>query len=516
MTVPPRLSRLLDALLSEDEPVSVDALAQVIGKSRRTVFRELENIDDILSRYNLELETENGKGLKLVCNDEEKSKLLELLRKNRTQKGWSRKERHLGLLIELLLNSGTIQKLFYYADKLGVSEATVSADLDVLECYLKNYAILLIRRPGMGVYTVGDEEKIRTALTMRLYQDGNIKDDYFIESAGFPSAKTARFVFETVAKHQTKIDWMTEDSQELFAVFLAVTIERIMQGNTLGSSDKEAGGEKTGNAPVRDKSLQGRCAALFASEIARCFGLELPEEETAQIAKQIKTSRAKSISPLAPLEQAEKDSIESLTLRMIDVFDPKRAVTLKTNEELVQGLRAHLYPALARIEKGIELPDPFEGRLSAQKPELYKKVQRAARHLEQETKCPVNESEVSFIAIHFYAALLTIGEKNTQKRVLRAGIVCVSGIGTSYMIASQIRKRYRGELEIEITSWNDRAAWGECDFLISTVPLSGVEMPVAVTGAILGIEDYRQIRDIINNNAFVEKKSGQSPARHDL
>jgi mannitol operon transcriptional antiterminator len=201
---------------------------------------------------------------------------------------------------------------------------------------------------------------------------------------------------------------------------------------------------------------------------------------------------------------------------MLVVFDPKLAVTLKTNEELVQGLRAHLYPALVRIEKGIELPDPFEGRLSVQKPELYKKVKRTARYLEQETKCPVNESEISFIAIHFYAALLTIGEKNTQKRVLHAGIVCVSGIGTSYMIASQIRKRYRGELEIEITSWNDWSAWDECDFLISTVPLSGVEMPVAVTGTILGIEDYRQIRDIINNNAFVEKKSGYSPVRHDL
>jgi transcriptional antiterminator len=202
MTVTPRLSRLLDVLLSEEDPVSVDALAQVIGKSRRTVFRELENIDDILSSYNLELETENGKGLRLVCGEEDRGKLLELLRHTGDQQGrhdWrDKKERQLCLLIELLLNNGTIQKLFYYADRLGVSEATVSSDLDALEAYLKKYALLLIRRPGMGVYTVGDEEKIRSALTMRLFQ--NIRDDhsieqsieYFIEnvveSAGFPSA----------------------------------------------------------------------------------------------------------------------------------------------------------------------------------------------------------------------------------------------------------------------------------------------------------------------------------------
>jgi hypothetical protein len=94
---------------------------------------------------------------------------------------------------------------------------------------------------------------------------------------------------------------MTEDSQELFAVFLAVSIERIMQGNTL-SSGKDSGMERS-----EKSSLQGRCAALIASEIERYFALELPKEEIAQIAKQIKTSRAKNISPLMPFEQAEKD-----------------------------------------------------------------------------------------------------------------------------------------------------------------------------------------------------------------
>ena len=233
MTVTPRLSRLLDTLLSEDEPVSVDALAQVIGKSRRTVFRELENIDGILSRYNLELETECGKGLKLICKDEGKTKLLEMLHSAGTRKCWSIKERHLHLLIELLLNNGNIQKLFYYADRLGVSAATVSSDLAVLEDYLKKYSIPLIRRPGTGVYTDGDEEKIRTALAMRLFQDGGIKDDCFIKSTGFPSVKTVRFVFGAVKKIRANLDWMTEDSLSLFAVFLSVSVERMLRGNML-------------------------------------------------------------------------------------------------------------------------------------------------------------------------------------------------------------------------------------------------------------------------------------------
>jgi mannitol operon transcriptional antiterminator len=521
MTVTPRLSRLLDVLLSEEEPVSVDALAQVIGKSRRTVFRELENIDDILSRYHLELESEIGKGLRLICSEEERGKLLELLRNTgQGRRNWrDKKERQLCLLIELLLNNGVIQKLFFYADRLGVSEATVSSDLDALEEHLKKHAILLIRRPGMGVYTASSEENIRTALTMRLFQDGDIRSDYsidsfierfieyFIESTGFPSAKTARFVSEVTKKARGNLDWMTEDSLALFAVFLAVSVERIMQGNTLCSSE---------DIPLEKESLQGRCAALIACEIERYFALELPDEEIAQIAHQIKTSRAKSISPLAPLSPEEKERIEALTFRMIDVFDPKLAVTLKTNEELVEGLRAHLYPALARIGKGMELPDPFGGGLSSQKPELYEKAKRATRLLETETHCPVNESETSFIAIHFYAALLTLGEKNMQKRVLRAGIVCISGIGMSYMIASQMRKRYKGELEIQIASWNDREAWGECDFLVSTVPLSGAKRPVVVVGSMLTSEDYRNIREVINNNAFVEKKKNFSRTRNGL
>jgi mannitol operon transcriptional antiterminator len=98
-------------------------------------------------------------------------------------------------------------------------------------------------------------------------------------------------------------------------------------------------------------------------------------------------------------------------------------------------------------------------------------------------------------------------EQKTHKRTLRAGLICVGGIGVSYMAASQIRKRFKGDLEIKVTDWNDSDAWENTDFLISTVPLENSDKPVVRIGALLTDDDYRAIQEAINTYAFVEKSA---------
>jgi galactitol-specific phosphotransferase system IIB component len=127
---------------------------------------------------------------------------------------------------------------------------------------------------------------------------------------------------------------------------------------------------------------------------------------------------------------------------------------------------------------------------------------------------PIPDFEVSFVAIHFYAALFSMDEKNIRKRMLCAGIVCVSGIGSSYMVASQIKKRFKDELEVCICPWNDRASWEKTDFLISTIPLDmeknstgNVEKPIVEINTIVSDDDYKNIRKVINTYAFIEKSA---------
>ncbi|MDR1306461.1 MAG: PRD domain-containing protein [Treponema sp.] len=383
--ISPRLFKLLELLLDRKEPVPVDAIAKNLGISRRTVFRELENVDELITRYRLELSSVSGRGIRLVCGDDDRQKLAEALREEHSLKPGNRQERLLCLLLELLSNDGILQKLFYYADFLGVSEATVSSDLDALEPVLGEYGLTLIRKPGQGVYVLGREADIRSGMTAALLREKPGIGSY-AHAYGYPPRETEHAVRELCGRLKPHLDWMTE------------------------------------------------------------------------------------------------------------------------------GLSRHLLPAITRIEHHVELPDPFQGQLDSQYPDLFENCGRAVTVLENHLGRAVPEGEVSFVAIHFYAALLKIGEKNIRKRTLRAGIVCVAGIGSSYMMLSQIRKRFQGELDLEVCAWNDNAAWDSLDFLISTISLE-IQKPVVHVHTLLSPEDYRKIREAINSYAFEEKTAAPGEKR---
>jgi mannitol operon transcriptional antiterminator len=492
----PRLSRLLEILLRRTEPLSVDALAGNLGCSRRTVFRELENTDTLLKSYEAHVDSVPGKGIRIVCG-ESRDKLLSALNSGSALPG-NRGERLLSLTLELLSNSGLIQKLLYYADMLGVSESTISNDLDAIEPWLAGYHIVLERKPGQGVCASGKEADIRGAITMRFIMDGGSGVFPYARARGNPPEDIERGVRDILSEAGTRFDWMTSESHEMLTVFLMVTVERVRRGNFLREHHTGAG------------SFQQRLADFLAAGIERRFSLPLPPAERCGLAWHIQSCRAKFFRPPQSEEREQHDQIQSLVDKMIERFDPGLAPYLKMNEQLVYGLARHLGPALIRLEKKMGLSDPLKGQFALRYPDVYGKTRKAASVLEEYLRDSLPSSEISFIAVHFYAALAAIDEQKIHKHLLYAGLVCVAGIGVSYMLASQIRNRFKGELEIDISGWDDREAWQKADFLISTIPLRETDKPVILVQPLLGEEDYRRIQDAVNTYAYTEK----GPAPH--
>jgi mannitol operon transcriptional antiterminator len=518
--ISPRLSRLLSSLLERTEPVSVQELGRELDASRRTIFRELENIDRTLSPFNLTLDSSSGRGIKLSGGTEERTALSRALGETDAAKPGSQKERLLRLTLELLANSGAVQKILYYSSLLDVSEATVSNDITMLESFFNKYNIMIIRKPGQGVYAVGNEHNIRQAMIMRIARDGvSIHSIYSMSDIAGSVAKIRENL-------KDELDWMTEESIEMLDIFLTVSICRLQKGAVLPEYNDSAIYDKT----IRNSTLYNRITSMtigdFQKQLAKLIthgiekqcALHIPSPEQDAIALYIQGCRAKQRTPLCLPDEKDNHHIEALVFRMIDAFDPRIAPTLKINERLLLGLASHLLPAITRIKKKIELPDPFQGQLASDYPDLYMKTRQAVRLLEQSEQCAVPESEVSFFATHFYAALFAMDEQKTRKRTLSAGLICVGGIGVSYMAASQIRKRFKGDLEIKVSDWNDSDAWTTTDFLISTVPLATTGKTVVRISALLTDDDYRAIQDAINAYAFVEKTAalGTEQTRHSL
>jgi mannitol operon transcriptional antiterminator len=395
----------------------------------------------------------------------------------------------------LLSHGDSPQKLFCYAVSLGVSESTVSNDLDELEPWLRDHGILLVRKPGQGISAEGREEDVRTALGERLIAEEAGEEDSYSRRFGYPGEAIESGIRELLNREGEKLDWMTPESYEVFSLYLMIMVERVLKGALIGETD----------AP--DGPFQRSLADLLARAIEERFSLFLPEEEQRGIGLRIQSCRSKQHSPLEVEAPEDREFIQVLTARMIERFDPALAPVLLTDEGLLQGLSRHLVSTVTRLKQGVILPESLEGQMVFQYPEIYEKSRQGAEVLHEYLEVPVPPGEVSLIAIHFLAALSAMGEKNIRRRVLSAGIVCVAGIGMSYMLASQVRKRFKGELEIDISGWDDREALEKADFIISTIPLENISTPVVPVHILLTEEDYQKIREVINTYAFVEKGS---------
>jgi mannitol operon transcriptional antiterminator len=489
----------LEFLLRSDDPVKVDALSSALGTSRRTVFRELENADPVLAAFQAALVSVPGRGISFSGSGEARQKLLEALAEYKPQPV-SKKERLLRLLIELITNSGEIQKLYYYASSLEVSESTVSKDLDELEPWLAGRNISLTRKSGLGVQCDGTEEALRTALVSRFMLDGDSGGKSYTSVFGFPGEDIEAGVREILRRKNDVIDWMTSESFCLISLYLMVMILRVRRGKIIVTGQLRAG------------AFQNALAEELALEAEKGFSLGLPETERQALSGWIRTCRSKQESPLEPGPADQQDLIRQLAMQMIDRFDPLIAAILKTNEQLTRLLSRHLESALPRLKGGIELPNPLEAELVKNYPEVYGKTCRAVKVLEERLGLPVPSNEISFIQIHFLAALTVLGERNIRRRSLRAGIVCVSGIGMSYMLAYQVRTRFKGELEVEVSGYDETDSWAGADFLISTIPIEETGKPIVRVNTILGEEDYQKIQEAVNAFAFTERGT-EAPVR---
>ena len=66
------------------------------------------------------------------------------------------------------LLSSEAKPVSYYARNLNISERTIHNDLNFIEPFLREIGIKLVRKPGVGIYTVSSEEIVRELSNVEL------------------------------------------------------------------------------------------------------------------------------------------------------------------------------------------------------------------------------------------------------------------------------------------------------------------------------------------------------------
>lgn len=160
MSFTSRQAQILFLLINREKPIAQKALLENLQVSRRTLFRELRGINDELKKYHLVLNTRAREGLCIEGTAADKAVAKQVIDQLQSDAPKNREERHQQLL-KLLIVNPEIQKIFFYADQLLVSNATITNDLKMIEPWLAKWGVRLMRRRGAGVRLDYTEDQFR-------------------------------------------------------------------------------------------------------------------------------------------------------------------------------------------------------------------------------------------------------------------------------------------------------------------------------------------------------------------
>ena len=501
MIYSPRLKQLLRLLLKQPqgEYVSLDELSKELNISRRTLFRELEGIDDQLVGYPMQLESKKSKGLRLIVDPEMISSLEEQLSEDIP---YRTKEERQTLLAYELIRSEEIRKLSYYASLFQVSAATISNDLDALEPRFEAFDLRLERSGKNRIELAGKESARRVMMSDIVYHQLSghsggqlplISSTALSDRLQNESARSIYSLFDQdiLARVVQLIDsnfheWELEDfapsSLAGLVIHLVIAIERIRKHEPIQSAGVVL--DQMKGDPIW--GLSGRITQAVEKE----FHIRMEESETAFIAIHLKG--AMKASSEAELQSVDRP--KQVAAILLDGFDEQILAALSGDQEFLQGLWAHLEPALIRIDNHMPIYNPLLEDLKTEYRELFGQVTRALDHVKDVTGLEFSEPEAGFITMHVGAAL----EKKRQKpayRPVRCAVVCASGIGVSAMLLARLRKAFGSEITLQTRSFDDviQHRLGDAELLISTFGLDDPGVDTIQVSALLSSDDIRAI-----------------------
>ena len=255
-----RQKELLRTLLIANKPITYKELSEMFKLSTRTIQREMKALKSILEAYDLKVGKRIGDGFELKGSEEGKRWLREHIEQAKTFSACSPEERQDGMTYDLLLSKEPI-KQFVFSKKYGITEGTVSSDLDKVSIWLEKGGITLIRTPGIGVYINGQEKQRRTMLSRLLHKDimfeewlelfhkktelggGEVLDQLgmmirnrLLKFVQIHNILDVERVVHQVLKEQTDIE-LTDRNYVNLIVHLMLAVERIKSGQIIQISN---------------------------------------------------------------------------------------------------------------------------------------------------------------------------------------------------------------------------------------------------------------------------------------
>lgn len=470
-----RSTAVLQVLLQAATFISVQELMKQFQVSRRTIYYDIEKINDWLCQQELEfVQYTYGKGFFL--NDQVKDQVAKQISHVMPSAYLSVEDRQIYVALMCILRGGKIgtQQLM---DETEVSRNTVLQDIKDLKNKWVKKGISLTYSYKDGYEVKGSESDIRNLLYIHI-----------TELLSQHQEELLKRVMKADYEYSMIYHWLVECEDKLGMAFTDKMLTQLAY--MLTCCIQRIGGKRYVDAlTTRKDELEKTRQYKALQEIESVLGFDFPPHEKHYLATVLLSAKVNVVN------QADSDDwMRSIVKEMVSRFQAYACVVFEDRNRLEQNLYIHLKTAYYRLLYNIHLPNPMLSAIQTKYQDIVELTKKALLPLENSLQTRINEDEISYFALHFGGWMKKQEGRQKQKRIV---IVCANGIGTSRMLQYQLEQLLTDAELIGPMTVRDYEQFKETyDLVITTTPLKK-RMNVMLVNPILTDDEKQRLIDLV-------------------
>lgn len=499
-----RQKKLIRLLVQNDEYLAISFYATRLSKSNRTIYSDLEKIQEELTKLPIKVSIDRRprSGIKLLGSVTEKMSLLEILDEDVHESIYLEPvERQFEISRMLLVDGKTVthQKL---ADKFHVSSSSISNDLEKVD---ESYPVTVVSSKR-GTYIEGSEEEIQRSLFRFCENYLNIKgfgSEQLLDTngqeflSGLFSVQIVEAVFHEIDRIERFSDYTIPGQyRKSIIISLIVFFFRLGLGKHI-LSKKE----------FLFDQIQSLDTYFLANEIMEAISkkiqVDFDDQDLSYINRQLVGYGIKLETSTEQTYKKYEPIINKIIRNMSEIMH----VDFSKDTALKEHFSQHFIPMIYRLKMGIETTNPLLAEIKSQYAIIFSSTWYAMGNVESELGVHFNDDEVAFLAMYFQVSL----EKSQHgKKIL---IVCPTGVGTSELIYSRIKRVLPAQDTAEVTTIQNlyQSDLDSVDLIISSVNLDKIEKPIIKVSPLITQEDIKNISILYSDFFFNEESKATKP-----
>jgi len=505
---------IFSELLQQNNPLTSLQLSKLLNLTPRVILYRVNNdINPISKMFNLNLICKPNFGIFINNPISEKKDILNKIRKiKQFSQSLSVSRRRSLIILNICLSEAKINREFL-SDVYNKSIVTIAKDLNEIRNTLKFRGLLLSCDNHSGYSIVGNEVAIRELLIESILNVfsftelvGFCRDQVKFVNSNSLKPDSNFLQYKVINNYPLRFYWdqlifychkeglyFSDISFVELAFYLLIAVGRVVKNKYVvfpATSDSLFSSS--------DQSL----SRLIIEKINLKHQIHFNDDEINFFAEKIFCA-GKGVTPHNSVPKNVKNGLsESGNLANDIVFLASQYLHpyLQADEVLSLGLSDHIEFVINRVKSGQHLVNTYNEEIKSKYPYIFRISSYCVELLREKTNLNFPIDEASFLSMHFLAALdRFVASQYIKKDVI---VVCNKDLSELILLKARILSEFPNLNILDsvtfVGSVRSIASDGKVDFVISTIPITDLQIPVVVISPFLNDKDINNIKRCIS------------------